>query len=81
MPEYCRITGSTLWSHSEFYIFYNFKHGDPDRMSHDGVQMVDAESRETAREVFLSTKVQNPELFEINQTMTDKEYWDFMAKK
>lgn len=81
MPEHCRMTRATLWSASDFYIFYNFKEGDPDRMKHDGVQLVHAESREIARQVFLQTKVKNPELFVINQAMTDKEYWDFMAKK
>lgn len=81
MPEYCRFTGTTLWSQNLFYVFYNFKTGDINRMQFDGVQEITADSFEDAENVFLTTKVINPEEFEINNIMTEKQYWNFLSKK
>lgn len=81
MPTHCLATGKTFWSQNLFYVFYNFKPGDVNRMEFDGVQEITADSFEDAKEIFLTTKVVNPEEFEINNIMTEKQYWNFLSKK
>ena len=81
MPIYDNRTGQTVWSDTDFYVFYNYQESDPDRMPFDAVHKINTTGKERAKANFLKMASFTPSVFVVTKVMTEKEYYYFLMGK